>query len=34
MSHCDPTANLHSFYHVVEGETLIDTWPIDMRGKL
>jgi D-serine deaminase-like pyridoxal phosphate-dependent protein len=31
--HCDPTANLHDFYHVVRGDTLVDIWPIDARGK-
>jgi 3-hydroxy-D-aspartate aldolase len=30
--HCDPTVNLHNVYHVVEGDTLIDIWPIDARG--
>lgn len=32
--HCDPTVNLHSFYHVVDGDTLIDIWPIQARGRL
>jgi D-serine deaminase-like pyridoxal phosphate-dependent protein len=31
--HCDPTVNLHDFYHLVEGDTLVDIWPIDARGK-
>jgi D-serine deaminase-like pyridoxal phosphate-dependent protein len=31
--HCDPTVNLHDFYHVVRGDTLIDIWPVDARGK-
>lgn len=31
--HCDPTANLHDFYHVVRGDTLVDIWPVDARGK-
>ena len=30
--HCDPTVNLYDFYHVVEGDTLVDIWPIDARG--
>ena len=30
--HCDPTVNLHSWYHVVRAETLIDIWPVDARG--
>lgn len=31
--HCDPTVNLHDFYHVVEGDTLVEIWPVDARGK-
>ncbi len=31
--HCDPTVNLYDFYHVVEGDTLIDMWPIEARGR-
>jgi D-serine deaminase-like pyridoxal phosphate-dependent protein len=31
--HCDPTVNLHDLYHVVEGDTLVDIWPVDARGK-
>lgn len=34
VSHCDPTVNLHDFYHVVDGDTLVDVWPIDARGVL
>jgi D-serine deaminase-like pyridoxal phosphate-dependent protein len=26
--HCDPTANLHDFYVVHQGETVVDIWPI------
>lgn len=32
-SHCDPTVNLHDVYHVVQGDTLVDIWPVDARGK-
>ena len=32
--HCDPTVNLHDWYHVVRGDTLVDIWPIDARGVL
>ncbi|HEX6114564.1 MAG TPA: hypothetical protein VFZ10_19880 [Geminicoccaceae bacterium] len=32
--HCDPTVNLHSVYHVVQGDRLIDIWPIDARGAI
>jgi 3-hydroxy-D-aspartate aldolase len=31
--HCDPTVNLHDFYHVIRGDTLVDIWPVDARGK-
>ncbi|MGH7014445.1 MAG: DSD1 family PLP-dependent enzyme [Stellaceae bacterium] len=31
--HCDPTVNLHDFYHVVDGDTLVELWPVDARGK-
>ncbi len=31
--HCDPTVNLHDCYHVVRGDTLVDIWPVDARGK-
>jgi 3-hydroxy-D-aspartate aldolase len=33
VPHCDPTVNLHDFYHVVDGETLVEIWPIEARGK-
>jgi 3-hydroxy-D-aspartate aldolase len=32
--HCDPTVNLHGFYHCVRGSVLRDIWPIDARGSL
>jgi D-serine deaminase-like pyridoxal phosphate-dependent protein len=32
-SHCDPTVNLHDVYHVVQGDTLVDIWPVDARGR-
>ena len=31
--HCDPTVNLHDLYHVVRGETLVDLWPMQARGR-
>lgn len=34
VSHCDPTVNLHDYIHVVDGEDLIDIWPVDARGVL
>lgn len=30
-SHCDPTVNLYSQFHVVRGEDVIDIWPIRAR---
>ena len=33
VPHCDPTVNLYDTYHVVRGDTLIDLWPIDVRGR-
>jgi 3-hydroxy-D-aspartate aldolase len=30
-SHCDPTVNLYSNFHVVRGEEVIDVWPIRAR---
>jgi D-serine deaminase-like pyridoxal phosphate-dependent protein len=30
--HCDPTVNLHDFYHVIEDDTVVAIWPIDARG--
>lgn len=31
--HCDPTVNLYDLLHVVDGDTLVDIWPIDGRGR-
>lgn len=33
VPHCDPTVNLYDFYHVVQGDTLIDLWPVSARGR-
>jgi 3-hydroxy-D-aspartate aldolase len=30
--HCDPTVNLHDWFHVIDGQHLVDVWPIDARG--
>jgi D-serine deaminase-like pyridoxal phosphate-dependent protein len=30
--HCDPTVNLHDWFHVVRDGALIDIWRIDARG--
>jgi D-serine deaminase-like pyridoxal phosphate-dependent protein len=32
--HCDPTVNLHDFYHCVRGNVLVDIWPVAARGSL
>ena len=34
VPHCDPTVNLYDVYHVVQGDTLVDIWPIDARGAI
>jgi 3-hydroxy-D-aspartate aldolase len=34
VPHCDPTVNLHNVYHVVQGDRLVDIWPIDARGAI
>lgn len=31
--HCDPTVNLHDAYHVVDGDTVVDIWAIEGRGR-
>jgi D-serine deaminase-like pyridoxal phosphate-dependent protein len=31
-SHVDPTINLHDVFYVVDGETVVDIWPIAARG--
>ena len=31
--HCDPTFNLYDVVHVVDGDTLVDIWPIEARGR-
>jgi D-serine deaminase-like pyridoxal phosphate-dependent protein len=31
-SHVDPTVNLHEVMHVVRGDEVVDTWPVDLRG--
>jgi 3-hydroxy-D-aspartate aldolase len=33
VPHCDPTVNLYDHYHVVRGDTVIDIWPVDARGR-
>lgn len=31
-SHIDPTVNLHDVFYVIEGERVVDVWPIEARG--
>jgi len=31
--HCDPTVNLYESFHVVQGDTLVDIWPVTARGR-
>jgi 3-hydroxy-D-aspartate aldolase len=33
VPHCDPSVNLYDFYHVVRGDTLVDMWRIEGRGR-
>ena len=32
-SHCDPTINQFDCFYVTQADRVIDTWPIDLRGK-
>ncbi len=32
VPHCDPTVNLYAYFYVVEGDRLVDIWPIEARG--
>jgi D-serine deaminase-like pyridoxal phosphate-dependent protein len=33
VPHCDPTVNLYDHYHVVQGCTLVEIWPVSARGR-
>jgi D-serine deaminase-like pyridoxal phosphate-dependent protein len=33
VPHCDPTVNLYDAYHVVQGDTLVEIWPVTARGR-
>jgi D-serine deaminase-like pyridoxal phosphate-dependent protein len=33
VPHCDPTVNLYDNYHVVQGDKLVDIWPVSARGR-
>ena len=31
-SHTDPTVNLHDVFYAIEGDRVVDVWPIAARG--
>ena len=31
-AHVDPTVAYHEWIHVVSGETVLDSWAVDLRG--
>ena len=31
-AHVDPTVALHTGLHLVDGDTVVETWPVDLRG--
>jgi len=31
--HCDPTVNLYDRYQLVEGDEVVDSWPVTARGR-
>jgi D-serine deaminase-like pyridoxal phosphate-dependent protein len=31
-AHCDPTMALHERVHLVSGDEVLETWPVDLRG--
>jgi D-serine deaminase-like pyridoxal phosphate-dependent protein len=33
VPHCDPTVNLYDRYHVVKGDSLVEIWPVEGRGR-
>lgn len=33
VPHCDPTVVLYDSFHVVRGDSLVDVWPVDARGR-
>ncbi|MDD2707921.1 MAG: DSD1 family PLP-dependent enzyme [Verrucomicrobiae bacterium] len=33
VSHCDPTVNLFDCFYITRQNTVVDIWPIDLRGK-
>ena len=33
VSHCDPTINQFDWFYVTQQDQVVDSWPIDLRGK-
>ena len=33
VPHCDPTVALYDFYHCVRGDRIVESWPVDARGR-
>ena len=33
-SNCDPTVNLHDWYVVIQGDEVVDIWPVTARGAI
>jgi len=31
-AHVDPTVAYHERLHVLDGEEVVETWPVDLRG--
>ena len=31
-AHVDPTVAYHERMHVVDGDDVVETWPVDLRG--
>jgi D-serine deaminase-like pyridoxal phosphate-dependent protein len=31
-AHVDPTVALHERMHLVDGDEVLETWPVDLRG--
>jgi D-serine deaminase-like pyridoxal phosphate-dependent protein len=31
-AHVDPTVAYHEVFHLVDGEQVVDRWPVDLRG--
>jgi D-serine deaminase-like pyridoxal phosphate-dependent protein len=31
-AHVDPTVAYHEFLHLVDGDEVVESWPVDLRG--